>query len=120
MKKSTKTKKKIDPQVVQIVHSRAKGYCEVCGRVLGSEGALHHRKLRSRGGEHTASNLIYVHHECHNLGTDSIHSRPAYAADKGWMVGSWQKPEETPFVRPDHSIVLLHNDGSVSVLMEGE
>jgi hypothetical protein len=40
--------------------------------------------------------------------------------DKGWMVGSWQDPEDTPFFKPDGSIVLLQNDGNVISLQEGK
>jgi hypothetical protein len=36
------------------------------------------------------------------------------------MVGSWQEPSQVPFSRPDGSIVLLADDGSVSILMEGD
>jgi hypothetical protein len=119
--KSTKMKKKtkISAEVVEIVTQRAQGYCETCGGNAEDSMALHHRKLRSRGGEHSVANLIWVHHGCHNLDTNSIHSNPSHAQDKGWMVGSWQIPEEAPFCRPDGSIVLLQSDGSVTVLTEG-
>jgi len=36
------------------------------------------------------------------------------------MVSSWQEPEKTPIVLPDGRIVLLHNDGTVGTLMEGD
>lgn len=116
----TKKTKKISPDVVALVAVRAEGYCEVCGGSAEESMALHHRKLRSRGGEHSVANLIWVHHGCHNLKTYSIHSNPAYATSKGWMVGSFQDPSEVPFCRPDGTLVLLQNDGGVSVLMEGD
>jgi len=62
----------VDKKVVAIVEERAGGYCEVCGLPAQPSMALHHRKLRSRGGKDTASNLIRVHHGCHNLKTSSI------------------------------------------------
>ena len=38
---------------------------------------------------------------------------PMDAESKGWMVGSWQKPDEVPFLRADGKRVLLLNDGSI-------
>jgi hypothetical protein len=82
--------------------------------------ALHHRKLKSRGGKDCRQQPhVWVHHECHNLGTDSIHLRPAYATDKGWMVSSWEQPEDAPMHLPDGRIVLLQNDGKITDLKEG-
>ena len=36
------------------------------------------------------------------------------------MVGSWQEPNMVPFTRPDGRVVLLQDDGSISILMEGD
>ena len=105
----------MDKKIVEIVHQRANGYCEVCGQTL-YDGALHHRKLKSRGGKDTPSNLIFIHHGCHNLNTDSIHLNPAKAEENGWMVGSWQEPEEVPMVYANGSIVLLKQDGKIQLL----
>lgn len=113
-------KKKIKQEIVNKVIERASGYCEKCGKPAAESMALHHRKLKSRGGQDSVANLIWVHHECHNLGTNSIHANPSYSTDKGWMVGSWQEPSECPFVKPDGTIILLHEDGNTSVLMEGD
>lgn len=110
----------MDKQVVRIVEERAGNYCEVCGGAALPSMALHHRKLKSRGGKDTPANLIRIHHRCHNLSTDSIHLNPERASQKGWMVGSWQEPADVPFTRPDGSIVLLQNDGTFHVLMEGD
>jgi hypothetical protein len=103
----------VNKEVVELVKERAKGYCEVCGKPEQASMAFHHRKLRSRGGEDTVSNLIRICHKCHNLGTKSIHMNPMDAESKGWMVGSWQKPDEVPFLRADGKRVLLLNDGSI-------
>ena len=110
----------MDKKIVSIVEKRAGDYCEVCGGAALPSMALHHRKLKSRGGKDTPSNLIRIHHGCHNLRTDSIHQNPEKASQKGWMVGSWQRPHEVPFVRPDGSIVLLQDNGEVHILMEGD
>lgn len=105
----------MDKKIVELVTERSQGCCEVCG-LPGESMALHHRKLKSRGGKDCASNLIAVHHQCHNLGTRSIHLNPAVAEQNGWMVGSWQEPHEVPMKRPDGSVVLLQKDGSVIFL----
>ena len=110
----------MDKKIVEIVVDRAGGYCEKCGRIATESMALHHRKLKSRGGKDSVANLMWVHHECHNLGTQSIHANPSYAADKGWMVGSWQDPTECPLVKPDGTIILLQEDGTEHILMEGD
>ena len=105
--------------IVETVTARANGYCETCGGRAEETMALHHRKLKSRGGKDEVANLIWIHHGCHNLKTDSIHLNPATAEHKGWMVGSWQDPEETPMVYADGSIVLLKQDGTIH-LLEGK
>jgi 5-methylcytosine-specific restriction endonuclease McrA len=110
----------IDKSIVALVEQRAGGYCEVCGLPAQEGMALHHRKLKSRGGKDTVANLIRVHHGCHNLNTDSVHSNPNWAEHKGYMVASWQDPEEAPMHMPDGSIVLLKNDGSLHTLQGGQ
>ena len=82
--------------------------------------ALHHRKLKSRGGQDTVSNLVLIHHGCHNMKTDSIHLRPGAAERLGFMVASWQDPEEAPLTRADGSVVLLLNDGTIKILTEAK
>jgi len=109
----------IDPTVIQMVTERAQGYCEVCGKVETPSMAFHHRKLKSRGGKNTVSNLIRVHHGCHNLDTNSIHSNPNASQDYGYMVASWQDPEEVPMLCPDETWVILNNNGSLMKLGEG-
>jgi hypothetical protein len=110
----------INKKVVEIVLNRAGDYCETCGSPALPSMALHHRKLKSRGGKDTPANLIRVHHGCHNLRTDSIHLQPAKAEAKGWICPSWKEPNEQPFVKPDGTIVLLQDDGSEFTMMEGD
>ena len=104
--------------IVDKVLERANNYCEVCGRG-GDNFALHHRKLKSRGGKDEVSNLIAVHHECHNLGTNSIHLNPKRATENGWMVPAWAEPSEFLMHMPDGSKVLLDNEGNYTQI-EGE
>ena len=102
----------INKEIVRLVEERAGNYCETCGTPALASMALHHRKLKSRGGKDSVSNLIRVHHGCHNLDTDSIHANPSMATDKGWMVSSWSEPENEPFLQPDGLWVLLKMDGT--------
>ena len=108
----------MDKKIAEAVIARANGFCEVCGGRLAI-GALHHRKLKSRGGKDSVSNLIYIHHGCHNLNTDSIHLNPEAATEKGYMVESWKEPHERPMLLPDGVWALLKEDGSITRLGEG-
>lgn len=104
---------KIKMEVLRaLVWARSRGYCEKCGSQLPDSWALHHRKLRSRGGKDEVQNFLALHHECHNLGTDSVHLNPSYATDKGYMVSSWEDPAECPVTLPDGSIVTLTPEGN--------
>jgi hypothetical protein len=108
----------MDKKVVEIVRFRAGDYCEVCGQTSQESMALHHRKLKSRGGKDTPANLISVHHKCHNLGTDSIHLNPEWAEERGYMVPSWREPHEWPITLPDGRFALLLDDGTRKILEE--
>ena len=99
-----------------MVYARCKGYCEKCGNALPQSWALHHRKLKSRGGKDEVCNLVALHHGCHNLDTDSVHGNPCWADQIGLMVGSWQEPNECPLTLPDGSIVILNNEGNYHYL----
>ena len=108
---------KLDLQVVRaLVWSRSRGYCEKCGGQLPDSWALHHRKLRSRGGKDEIQNFLALHHECHNLGTDSVHLNPEKATEMGYMVPSWEDPSACPVTLPDGSIVTLTAEGSYHYL----
>lgn len=99
-----------------LVWSRARGYCEKCGQSLPYSWALHHRKLRSRGGKDTVSNFLALHHECHNLATDSVHNNPKDALEKGYMVSSWAEPAECPVTLPNGDTVMLTEEGTYKYL----
>lgn len=115
-----KTRTRINKKLVELVRTRAGGYCEICGKVATESMAIHHRKLKSRGGQDEASNLIYIHHECHNMGTNGVHNKVAWATAHGWIVSSWADPKEVPVLRPDGSLVILLDDGGFAVVMEGD
>lgn len=99
-----------------MVRSRSGGYCEKCGKPLEESWALHHRKLKSRGGKDTCSNFVALHHKCHNTGTDSVHLNPSTSEKSGLIVASWQEPEEVPLILPSGAIVLLNDNGSYHYL----
>jgi len=104
----------------EIVWLRCGGYCERCGIPLHeNDFALHHRKLKSRGGKDELSNLVALHHYCHNLGTDSVHLNPEDATREGFMVASWSNPEETPVTLGDGRMVLLTTSGHYKPLKDG-
>lgn len=92
--------------------ARCKGYCEFCGFALPENFALHHRKLRSRGGKDTIDNLIALHHECHNLNTNSVHMNITKATKTGHIVPTHENPFEYPLQLSNGSTVILTIDGN--------
>ena len=95
----------------ETIYTRCSGYCERCGLPLQLDFALHHRKLKSRGGKNTIQNLVALHHHCHNLGTGSVHLDPDEATRRGLMVPSWDDPALVPITLEDGTKVLLTEDG---------
>lgn len=100
----------IPTAVRNTVLDRANGLCEGCGAATNLE--LHHRKFRSRGGQHSASNIIALcgwgnHTGCHGK---------AHSANppEGWAVHSWDHPAIEP-VALHRGRVLLHDDGTEEI-----
>lgn len=74
---------------------RSRGRCEGCGRHLGNDGAVHHRRLRSRGGDHSLGNLMLLHTPCHTW----AHANVATATGLGWIVSTWgPEPGDVPVI----------------------
>lgn len=92
--------------------TRCQGYCEKCGFGLTEDFALHHRKLRSRGGQDTIENLVALHHKCHNLGTDSVHMNIKVATLSGHIVPRHADPQDYPLHLPNGEIVTLSTEGT--------
>jgi hypothetical protein len=67
-------------EVAPLVKARADGICEVCH--FAPIEHLHHKLRRSQGGSNHISNLLGVCREDHEF----IHSNPAYAYEKGWLI----------------------------------
>lgn len=78
------SKQRMPAHVVREVHARAGDICEaMIPGVCGWRGEhLHHRKLRSQGGEHTTENILFVCARCH----DHIHRHTGWAYEQGLLV----------------------------------
>jgi hypothetical protein len=109
----------MDKVIAETVLGRAKGYCERCGKPE-RDLALHHRKLKSRGGKDEVSNLVAICHPCHNLDTKSVHLNPKEATLRGWMVPSFADSEYYPLHLPSGKIVRLDNEGNYKEIEETE
>lgn len=96
----------------RLAYARCKGYCELCGRQLATSFALHHRKLKSRGGKDEISNFVALHHECHNLGTHAVHLNVTKATESGHIVPSWANPSECPVILANGDSVILTDEGT--------
>ena len=62
------------------VAARSGGVCEACGAAAASH--VHHRKLRSQGGDNSPENLLHCCHGCHQ----QIHLNPERAYELGLLV----------------------------------
>ena len=81
---------------------RSQGYCEFCGAALGDTYARHHRKLRKHGGQHYVTNLLVLHHECHQR----IHFNPTDSYKSGHLVSSTSDPTQIPVYIPGYGFVF--------------
>lgn len=87
----------------EAVARRAHGICEGCG--INPAEQMHHRKYRSRGGKHEATNLLHLCTGCHG----TAHSGRLGAA-RGWAVHSWHNPAEVPVWRFESWWLLTAGD----------
>lgn len=89
---STRAMKAIRP----VIYERSGGDCErCCTPVRFEDFDAHHRKLRRRGGDDSAENLMVCCPPCHKW----IHDNPAEATHLGYMVPSWADPKDIPIGR---------------------
>jgi hypothetical protein len=75
---------RVPSSVRATVHRRSGGRCEIEGCQRQAQH-IHHRKMRSQGGENVATNLLHVCHRCH----DNIHANPEASYRAGHLVKSW-------------------------------
>ncbi len=79
--------KRMPFDVAEAVLARSEGACEamIPGVCVGRAQHLHHRKMRSQGGDHTEANLIAICHRCHH----HIHMNPAWSYERGLLIHGW-------------------------------
>lgn len=82
--------------VIALVDARDQLVDRSTGRTIGPGRNLHHRKLRSRGGQHTASNLITLSGSGTTGTHGYMHARPDMATRYGFIVPSWADTTEVP------------------------
>lgn len=83
----------------------ARGICVACGRSLGSNGVVHHRKPKGMGGRKGARQsgryadrppwTVVLHDWCHK----AVHDHPAAARAAGLLVSQWADPADVPMTR---------------------
>lgn len=86
--------KRMPLAVAAAVYERAGDDCEASIPTIctGAVEQLHHRKLRSQGGEHTEENLVGICAACHNW----IHAHPKWAYAGDLLVHGWAEPVFPP------------------------
>ena len=112
-----KKKNRVPTEVAEVVNERAGGICELMSidaRCTGYREQLHHRKLRSQGGEHTVENLVGICHRCHYW----LHAHPAIAYTNGWLVKGVKDPAKIPFRRRGVLAFLRKDGGMVATGIE--
>lgn len=81
-------------EVADALAERAGGWCEglipsVCE---GPPQQIHHRKLRSQGGEHDLDTCVFLCHACHSW----VHAHPRWAYRAELLVHGWEEPRFPP------------------------
>lgn len=105
----------IAPELREAVYARARGLCELCGERLDQPWQAHHRKLKSRGGQDSVSNLAALHPLCHRR----VHGHVTWATEAGFLVPSQQDPSRARMALHGETWVLLRVDGTYGVLGGG-
>ena len=97
----------IDPKLRRLVYERAGGCCECCGESIPLNNfECHHRRLRSRGGQDSACNLVALDHHCHRR----LHNHIRFATEHGFIVSAYDDPAFVPlFLRLDRHVLLTAN-----------
>ena len=111
------SKKRMPEHVAEAVIERSGGRCEAQNfpYCTGQAEQLHHRQLRSQGGEHTVENIIAVCAADHSR----FHREVAEAQSQGWIVRSTHDPAEVP-MKYRGMTSLLDAEGGVTWQKEAE
>lgn len=110
MGRRRKTKNRVPREVAETVRSRAQGFCEGMIREAGCNGQaehLHHRQMRSQGGQHTVQNILSLCHLCHTY----VHMHPAISYTEGFLVKSHGNPATAPVKRRGGFTLLTEEGG---------
>ncbi|GAB2702551.1 hypothetical protein BKA24_001661 [Microbacterium marinum] len=95
-----------------LVDARDQQRCIRCGEVIWEGGSRHHRRLRSRGGDDVASNLVLACGSgttgCHGW----MHANIVEATKLGYLVSSWADPRFVAIEHGVHGLVYLADDGT--------
>ncbi len=84
--------------VIALVDGRDRHVDRSTGRTLGAGRNLHHRLLRSRGGLHTAANLITLSGSGTTGTHGYMHAHPKIATHYGFIVPTRADPAEWPIL----------------------
>lgn len=106
-----------DAATVDAVLERDGYQCVVCGGALhgtrGFDYSVHHRKLRSQGGDNRLSNLVSVCGHgtagCHS----NIHGAPVKAMEAGWIVSREHDPAQMVMAHSLYGYICLDDLGGV-------
>lgn len=103
-----KNKNRMKEETKATIRERADYVCEAMIPEAGCSWRgtdIHHRHMRSQGGQHTVENGVLLCRECHSY----IHMHPAIAYTNGWLVKSTKNPLDIPFRRRGGFIVLTED-----------
>jgi len=90
-----------DPVTRLAVEDRQEGRCWLCGQHRRLD--MHRRLQGSLGGRYVLGNLIGACRPHHN----AIHDRIEWALKRGWLVESYEDPEQVPLWTVDGWVRIL-------------
>lgn len=108
------------PNARALVRTRDGHWCQRCGcSIVDVPSSLHHRKLRSQGGQDTPDNMIRLCGTgtlgCHSV----VHANPAVSRSQGLIVWRIRNPADVP-VKTFNGWFLLTDDGGKIPLEEAD